>query len=412
MINSIKRVLKKNKNVEKVCKDINNIMMFNPCIAEITPMNARESRIEEKRLNLLVPSINQEHIFGGISTALKFYEELADYLGYKRRIITMDACPSNEDMNKFSKYTIVNANEEQEIDYQVVPFNDRYNRTVPVGKNDIFMSTAWWTAYAAHNIIRWQATEYKQEIKKSVYFIQDFEPGFYAWSSRYALADSTYRSELPQIAIFNSSQLRDFVKMQGYNFIEEHCFEPVLNEGLKKELLQVNTFNKKKQILIYGRPSVERNAFELIIEALRLWVWNQPDINEWTIYSVGEKHPDLDLGNGAKLKSLGKLTLEEYAKLMIESYLGISLMISPHPSYPPLEMSTFGMKVITNSYGNKDLTEFNSNIISLNVLAPSIIAKQIKSGCNNYISNVEKEQVHQAYIYGEKQFEFIKQIEF
>ena len=72
MINLVKRLLKKNKNVEKVCKDINHRINFNPSMPEITPMNVRKSEVEEKRLTLLVPSINQEHIFGGISTALKF----------------------------------------------------------------------------------------------------------------------------------------------------------------------------------------------------------------------------------------------------------------------------------------------------------------------------------------------------
>jgi len=207
MLNKIKRIAKKSRSIQKLWKDINTKVTFESNITEITPISARRGGIIEKRLNLLVPSINQEHIFGGISTALKFYEQLADELGYKRRIITTDAAPSAEDMNHFKKYTLVNCNQDEESDYQVVPFNDRYNKTVPIGENDLFMSTAWWTAYAAHDLIRWQAKEYEQEVKKSIYFIQDFEPGFYAWSSRYALADSTYRSELPQIAIFNTCLL-------------------------------------------------------------------------------------------------------------------------------------------------------------------------------------------------------------
>jgi hypothetical protein len=412
MISEIKKLLKKNKKIEKVYREINNKVTFNPNIGEITPLCARNSKITEKRLNLLVPSINQEHIFGGISTALKFYDRLADELGYKRRIITTDATPSNEDMSKFSKYTIVNYSEDSEIDYQVVPFNDRYNKTIPIGENDLFISTAWWTAFAAHGLIRWQANEYKQEIKKSIYFIQDFEPGFYAWSSRYALADSTYKSELPQIAVFNTGLLRDYFKMNKYEFQEEYCFEPTLNEELRKKLLKFDNFNKKKQILIYGRPSVQRNAFELIIESLKVWVWQQPNAEEWTIYSVGEKHSDVELGNGVKVESLGKLTLDGYANLMAESYAGISLMISPHPSYPPLEMSTFGMKVITNSYANKDISDFNSNIISLNQLSPSVISSELLEINNKFEveSNVKNNIINESYINNKEMFGFVQDI--
>lgn len=410
MLSKIKKMIKKNKNIEKVCRDINNRVTFEPNIGEITPLNSRRSEVIEKRINLLVPSINQEHIFGGISTALKFYEQLADELGYKRRIITTDAAPSDEDMNKFSKYKIINCNEDIGIDYQVVAFNDRYNKTIPVGENDLFISTAWWTAYAAHNLIRWQANEYKQDVKKSLYFIQDFEPGFYAWSSRYALADSTYRSELPQIAVFNTGLLKDYFKLNKYEFQEEYCFEPTLNDELKNVLLKVDTFDKKKQILIYGRPSVQRNAFELIIESLKIWVWQQPNVQEWTIYSIGEKHPDVDLGNGVKVESLGKLTLDGYANLMVESYVGISLMISPHPSYPPLEMSTFGMKVITNSYGNKNISDFNNNIMSLDIINPLSISSKLLNVNSGFEVKILNNTENDSYIDNKEMFGFVKSI--
>lgn len=407
MINSIKKIVKKNKNIEKVCRELNNKVLFNPNIGEITPLCARKSNILEKRLNLLVPSINQEHIFGGISTALKFYEQLADSLGCKRRIITTDASPSSDDMIHFKNYSLVNANEDEGKDYQVVPFNDRYNKTIPIGENDIFMSTAWWTTYATHNLIRWQSEEYKNEVKKSIYFIQDFEPGFYAWSSRYALADSTYRSELPQIAIFNTQLLKEYFNINNYKFYEEYSFEPTLNEGLKNVLLKFEMFKKKKQILIYGRPSVQRNAFELIVESLKVWVWKQSDVREWTIYSVGEKHSEVDLGNGVKIESLGKLTLEQYANLMAESYVGISLMISPHPSYPPLEMSTFGMKVITNNYANKDISDFNSNIISLNKLNTIEISDTLLKINSGYKESVYNHVKNSQYIERKEVFNFI-----
>ncbi|AGF59168.1 hypothetical protein B0P06_002498 [Clostridium saccharoperbutylacetonicum] len=410
MLSKIKRIAKKSKLVQKVWKDVNVKVSFNPNICEITPINARKSEVKEKRLNLLVPSINQEHIFGGISTALKFYEQLADELGCKRRIITTDASPSSEDMKRFNKYTLVSCSEDSGVDYQVVPFNDRYNKTVPIGKNDVFMSTAWWTAYAAHNLIRWQSNEFNQEVKKSIYFIQDFEPGFYAWSSNYALADSTYRSELPQIAVFNTRLLMDYFKLNEYTFHEEYCFEPTLNEELKNRLLQINEFNKKKQILIYGRPSVQRNAFELIIESLKVWVWQQPDVREWTIYSVGEKHPDVDLGNGVKVESLGKLTLDGYSSLMAESYAGISLMISPHPSYPPLEMSTFGIKVITNNYGNKDMSYFNDNINSLHQLSPISISNKLLEMNKEFQVNIKNNPRNESYINNKEMFRFINHI--
>lgn len=80
-----------------------------------------------------------------------------------------------------------------------------------------------------------------------------------------------------------------------------------------------------------------------------------------------------------KVKSIGKVSLQEYARVMLESKIGISLMVSPHPSYPPLEMSSFGMKVITNKYDNKDLSGFNDNMISLDNCSAATVARRWNS---------------------------------
>ena len=52
-------------------------------------------------------------------------------------------------------------------------------------------------------------------------------------------------------------------------------------------------------------------------------------------------------------------------------------MVSPHPSYPPLEMSTFGAKVVTNCYANKDLSGFNENMTCLADGSPRALSKAL-----------------------------------
>lgn len=385
---------------------------INTHVSEITPFNPTVSLFEGERINLLVPSINKEHVFGGISTAIKFYEELVSASnGYARRIITTDAYPSNDDLENYSGYVLVNSEQDAADRSQIIPFNDRYNKKIPVGKDDIFIATSWWTAYFAQRIVSWQSEIYKQDIKPVIYFIQDFEPGFYPWSSQYALADSTYKYAGPQIAIFNSSLLMDFFEQQGYLFSEKYCFEPRLNASLKEKLIPINEMKKRKKILIYGRPSVARNAFPLIIEALRAWVWLHPEANQWEIISAGEQHSDIDIGNGVTIKSKGKMTLDEYANELKESAVGISLMISPHPSYPPLEMAHFGVKVLTNNYANKDLSKMHGNIISLGDLSPDRVALKLSEICLGTYKNKESQsKFSNVYLNDESQFVFVKQI--
>ena len=62
-------------------------------VYEITPYTFRKIEYPNRRMNLLVPSINAEHVFGGISTALKFFDTLVKALGYDARIILVDAEP-------------------------------------------------------------------------------------------------------------------------------------------------------------------------------------------------------------------------------------------------------------------------------------------------------------------------------
>ena len=95
----------------------------------------------------------------------------------------------------------------------------------------------------------------------------------------------------------------------------------------------------------------------------------------------------MDLGAGVRLRSAGKMALEEYAQLMRESAVGLSLMVSPHPSYPPLEMAHFGMRVVTNGFADKDLSRWHENIHSLRDCSPESVAAALGGCCDAVETN-------------------------
>ncbi len=338
----------------------------------------------ELRLNLLSPSVDTAHVFGGISTAIRFFEELRAALGCKARILVTDTAIIENSSVLSKEYTVVSSQTDSDAPVQAVSICDRHGKTVPVRKKDVFLATAWWTAYTFRDVIAWQKSELHSEMPL-LYMVQDYEPGFYPWSTRYMLADSTYRLDIPTYAVINSNILREFMEQNGYRFAKSWSFDPVLNDKLAAFLPKDGeTVEKKKQILVYGRPSIDRNAFALVVESLKAWAEQMPNAEEWAIYSAGEAHNPVELGNGCVLRSLGKLTLEGYAKQMLDTHAGLSLMVSPHPSYPPLEMSTFGVKTVTNRYANKDLTGFNDNLISVPDCSPRVIAEQLCEICKSY----------------------------
>lgn len=377
-------------------------------IPEIEPLAARreETGITQPRLNLLIPSVDQKHVFGGISTALEFFKKLCAESGYPSRILVMDAPVNKATSVDLPGYQMVPCELSATYEKQIIPLADRHNKTIPVSETDIFVATGWWTAHIIAEVCRWQKETFGKQ-RPLIYFIQDYEPGFYAWSSRYMLADSTYRLEIPTYAVFNSSLLQEHFVQNGYQFEKSWVFDPVLNDKIKEFLpADHEKVHKKKQILIYGRPSVDRNAFNLIVYALSLWCKEEKDAAQWTLLSAGESHPEIQLPNNCTLRSVGKLSLEEYSKMLLGSYAGISLMVSPHPSYPPLEMATFGIKTITNCYGKKDLAKFNKNICSIQSCEPRMICQTLKAICEVYDGTGEILR-NEAYAEGASPFEQI-----
>ncbi len=333
-------------------------------IPEVTTLELRESPLQEGRLNLLIPALSVEYIFGGINTALEIFHVLRKGFRHARIILTDQRIFRGEDNPAFGDWQIRDLQDGDGEGLQIIAAGDREGKSLAVGKGDRFIATAWWTAMLAEGLQKRQTKRYGlYRVKKFVYLIQDFEPGFYPWSARYALAASTYKYGEKVVAIFNTAILRDYFEGEGYRFSTKYAFEPYLN-GRLRALMNGRSVGRRRQILVYGRPSVERNAFQLIVMGLREWVARNPNV-EWSFVSVGEIHEDIPLGSGRVLRSVGKLSLDGYARILRESTIGISLMISPHPSYPPLEMAAFGLKVITNQFKGKDLSCLSDRIYSI-----------------------------------------------
>jgi hypothetical protein len=382
-------------------------------IKEIELITARRAQMEEPRINLLITTINPEEAYGGVSTALKFFKQISQ--SYKNvRLIPTFREPSLKGVGTFSEYSLVSLEDETNQPKQIVSIAAPGGRTLAVGSEDIFVTTFWSTAYLAQRLVLWQSQEFNQPVKPIVYFIQDYEPGFYDWSSQYLLARSTYEYNGPMIAVFNSELLRQYFHRQDYRFDYEYSFEPKMNQVLHNLRPNLDQLKKHKQILVYGRPWVARNAFGLIVAGLRIWRCQFPQASTWEILSAGDLHRDVDLGGGVVMKSLGKLSLENYACTLMESAVGLSLMVSPHPSYPPLEMAHYGMWVLTNNYDNKDISLWHDNIISLKDFTPESIAHNLSILCQRVeadpTSGLHGKSHLQHYLSDDPSFLFLEEI--
>ena len=357
---------------------------FYTSIREVYPIHATPSNNLDVRFNILIPTLAPEKFFGGLTTAVEVARKIINEFGRNidiRVIVTSDHVDrdSVEQISSRMGKTFIKVKPECDLAcHSIINLYKNCNRPISIRCNDIFFATAWWTADLGFRLKDKQALFHKVT-HPLIYLIQDFEPGFYQWSSKYALSEATYGHPGDTIAIINSEELTIFM-LKRYSFKNSYCLPYEINLNISKHL---ESRTKEKLILVYGRPSTPRNCFELIVEGLKIWQSKNPAINcQFKIIFVGEAFSADLISELENAENLSKVSLERYANLLSSASIGISMMLSPHPSYPPLEMAAAGCITITNSYETKNLSTRSSNVISLDILSPKILSNILDQAIN------------------------------
>ena len=249
-------------------------------------------------------------------------------------------------------------------------------RPLPVAPGDVFMATWWPTAYVAREAMR------HARAQEFVYLIQDFEPGFYPWSTNYALAEATY--SFPCRAIFNEHLLRAHFAASrigrfdaGASPALATAFDPSVDRArFSRDAYPADAGRRaKRRLLLYARPKIERNLFTLSLRSLRAAVQTGAfDGEDWEFVATGADIPELALSRRHVLRPAGWLGYPEYARLISQSDLLLSLMLSPHTSYPPIEMAAAGNLVVTNTMGAKTAEALRSISPRLIGVAPTEVS--------------------------------------
>ena len=121
----------------------------------------------------------------------------------------------------------------------------------------------------------------------------------------------------------------------------------------------------KKRFFFYARPNNPRNLFHIGLDLIDRAV-NEGvlDLAQWDIFLVGKDIPNVSFGDGYLPERCEGLDWEAYADLAGTIDLGLCLMYTPHPSYPPFDLAASGAVVVTNKFANKqDLSNYSRNII-------------------------------------------------
>lgn len=332
-------------------------------------------RADGPGLNILLPTLNPTEIFAGVLTAIDIGVGLAA-AGYRVRFIATDLPVSSLPASRaFALRRLDVAQLASGAGDRISLHDGRQSATIAMHRDDVFLATAWWTAHVADGLI----TAHGFTQRRFHYLIQDFEPNFYAWGTEFADAMASY--SLPFEPIFNTTLLRDYFAGQGFGFASPDalCFRPAIDvarytAGRRADISGISG-PPRRRLAVYGRPEVARNMFPAAIEALAAFIRAEAlNAEQIELVSVGLRHGPVAMPNGLTLNSLGKLPWEEYPGFLLGVDLGLSLMYSPHPSHPPIEMAASGVRVVTNSFGPKDLGQLSGAILSVAPTVPALCA--------------------------------------
>ena len=343
---------------------------------------------DRPRLTILMPHLQLSRMTGGPNTILNLTGRLADEGIDLRYVATFGPLDADQDALRAHLANLSGsaaAGRTAELIAGDAP--------IPVAANEVMMATWWPTAYAARDGLA------RTGVREFVYFIQDFEPGFYPWSTNHALALATY--DFPARAVFNERLLRTHFASAGIGRFGADAteatviaFDPAVDRGLFRRHMAGSDGGagtddaartddaagaaasaRARRLLFYARPRNDRNCFALGLKALRLAAQSGVfDDEPWEFGAIGSDVPELALSDRQVLRPTGWLGYADYATLLGGSDLLLSLMLSPHTSYPPIEMAAAGNLVVTNTYGAK--TEAALRAISPRILGapPSLDA--------------------------------------
>ncbi len=324
-------------------------------------------------LNVLQPFLNQQSMTGGPNTILLVAALVAEQ-GIPVRIVTSHAGHRPDaDWLDAHLTSLLGRRPPEHLRFASAAEPDA---PLAVGADDLWFATHWTTAQALKMVLP------RMRRNWFMYFVQDFEPGFYAWSSNYALALETYGMRFR--ALVNEHFLATHLVAQAAGrfadpgFLERQCmaFEPAVDRRVFHPPTDGETRRRPKRLLFYTRPTNPRNMLGVGIDALRQVVASGAFAGEWEFLSIGARGsmPPLALGAGRMLVPAPWASYAGYADSLREADIMLCPMLSPHTSYPVLEMAACGGLALTNTYGPKTAEALSAMSPDIRGVAPTVEA--------------------------------------
>jgi glycosyltransferase involved in cell wall biosynthesis len=352
------------------------------------PLNTCVTPTAPRRVNLLIPTVDFQYVFGGYITKFHLARCLAEE-GYRVRIILVDYCDYQP--HRWKQRLRAYPGLERLLDQ--VEVTCAFDRSVPIAfhPRDAVIATTWWTAHIAH-----AATRMLHQ-SRFAYLIQEFEPFTFPMGTYAALADQSYA--FPHHAVFSTEFLRDYFRQNNLGvFVQGREMGDRHSTAFANTITAVGHIGVRelagrspRKLLFYARPEphAARNMFELGIAALIRAIRAGCFHDNWEFHGIGtvNRARQIRLAHGSAMRLLPRQSQDSYRELLREYDLGLSLMYTPHPSLVPIEMASAGMLTVTNTWKNK--TEALMKAISSNLIAVAPTIEAVEHGLQYAADHIE-----------------------
>jgi O-antigen biosynthesis protein len=305
-----------------------------------------------QRITVVTDSIGKGSLFGGVGTALILATLLANRRGADLRIVTRTEPPVAAGLDHVLQvYGLTLQGESQ---FRFIPADDA-TQEMDLLHDELVLTTSWWTTVAALPGVG---------APSLVYLLQEDERMFYPHGDDRLRCEQLLQRRDLRLVINTQLLLQHFIA-EGFTHFhtQARSFEPAFPERVFRP--RPRSPGHRPRFVFYARPNNARNLFFLGLEVIDAAVSRGVlDPETWEIVFVGKDIPDVVFGDGHRPRRLENLDWADYAELVGGADLGLSLMVTPHPSYPPLDMVASGAVVVSNRFGAKqDLSNLSRNLI-------------------------------------------------
>lgn len=279
-----------------------------------------EGRRDVRLINWYIPDVDMP-FFGGLNTAFRLAAKMTRDHGVRHRFVVLAA--PNEDFFR----TALAAAFPELADVEIVHYDGTAESIDAIPPADASVATLWLTA--AHLA---KAANHGRKF----YLMQDYEPAFYPASSMFAMAEETYRLGL--YGICNTASMhRIYTESYGGAAMS---FTPAVDRSIfHPDGRRDKAPDEPVTIFAYARDHF-RNCWELVYAALSEVKRRHGD--RVRIIAAGARY----LPDDVEFLDLGLMDYRATGALYRETDIGVTMQISRHPSYLPLELMASGVAMV------------------------------------------------------------------